>query len=109
MDIKMKIPKDDRLMQAVWEGVVIAESSETLMVEGNNYFPPEAIDKKFFEDSNKHTYCPWKGEASYYDVVVNGKRNHAAAWYYPEPYPKAEALKNYVGFWKGVQVKPADK
>jgi uncharacterized protein (DUF427 family) len=105
MDIKMKAPKDDRLMQAIWNGQVIAESDETLVVEGNNYFPPDFIRWQYFEKIDKHTFCPWKGQASYYDVVVKGERNHGAAWYYPDPYPKAEELKDYVGFWRGVEVK----
>lgn len=100
------MPKDERTMQAIWNGKVIAESSETLVVEGNNYFPPETILSEYFEKSEEHSHCPWKGDAAYYDVLVNGDRNKGAAWYYPEPLSKAEPLKNYVGFWRGVHVMP---
>jgi uncharacterized protein (DUF427 family) len=106
MDIKMKAPKDGRLMQAIWNGQVIAESDDTLVVEGNNYFPPASIRWQYFEKNDSHTFCHWKGEASYYDVVVKGERNHGAAWYYPDPMPKASELKDYIAFWRGVEVKP---
>ena len=91
-------------MKARWNGQVIAESDDTIIVEGNHYFPPGAIDRQFFEDSDKHTICPWKGEASYYDVVVDGERNAAAAWYYPETKQAADNIRGYVAFWQGVEV-----
>ena len=74
------------------------------MVEGNHYFPPDALNREYFRESSKHTTCPWKGKASYYDVVVNGDANRDAAWYYPEPKPAAAQIKGYVAFWRGVKV-----
>lgn len=94
-------------VEAVWNGVVVARSDNTVVVEGNHYFPPEAVDKRFLAPSSKHTICPWKGEASYYDVVIDGDRNPAAAWYYPLPSQAAEAIKDHVAFWRGVTVRPA--
>jgi len=70
----------------------------------DRYFPPDAIRKEYFKPSTRHTVCPWKGTASYYDVEVNGKRNEGAAWYYPEPKPAASQIKDHVAFWKGVEV-----
>jgi uncharacterized protein (DUF427 family) len=91
-------------MKATWNGAVLAESDETVVVEGNHYFPPDSLNKEFFENSDTHTICPWKGEASYYNVVVNGTVNKDAAWYYPEAKPAAEEIKNRVAFWRGVKV-----
>ncbi|GAB4573123.1 MAG: DUF427 domain-containing protein [Anaerolineae bacterium] len=91
-------------MKAIWNGVVLAESDKTIVVEGNHYFPPDAVNMQYFQPSDTHTTCPWKGVASYYDVVVNGKVNPGAAWYYPEPKPAALQIKGYVAFWRGVQV-----
>ena len=91
-------------MKALWNGEIIAQSDETIVIENNHYFPQDAIVKGFFAPSNKHTHCPWKGEASYYDVVVNGTTNSDAAWFYPEPKEAAAEIKNYVAFWKGVEV-----
>ena len=93
-------------MRAMWKNKVLAESSATVVVEGNHYFPPEAINKDFFDSSRLHTVCPWKGEASYFDVVVDGEVNSDAAWYYPAPRPAAAEITNYVAFWRGVQVVP---
>jgi len=93
-------------MKATWNGAVLAESNETVVVEGNHYFPPEAMDKQYFKASDTHTICPWKGEASYYNVVVNGETNKDAAWYYPETKPEANNIKGYVAFWRGVKVGP---
>jgi uncharacterized protein (DUF427 family) len=90
--------------KAIWENTVLAESDRTIEVEGNQYFPPDAIKKEFLQPSDQHTTCPWKGLASYYSVEVNGKRNPNAAWYYPEPKPAAKQIKDYVAFWKGVKV-----
>ena len=92
------------MAKAMWEGAVLAESSQTVEVEGNQYFPPDAIHKEYFRSSEQQTTCPWKGTASYYDVEVNGKRNAGAAWYYPEPKPAAKQIAGYVAFWKGVKV-----
>ena len=91
-------------MKAVWNGVVIAESAETIVIENNHYFPPEAIKKEFFKESNSHTHCPWKGQASYYTVTVDGVENPDAAWYYPEISDLAKQIRGYVAFWKGVAV-----
>ena len=91
-------------MKATWNGVVLAESDQTIEVEGNQYFPPDTINKQFFQGSSTHTICGWKGEASYYDVVVDGQVNKDAAWYYPSTKPDADEIKGYVAFWRGVQV-----
>lgn len=91
-------------MKASWNGATLAESNDTLVVEGNHYFPHEAINKEYFQPSQTHTVCPWKGTASYYDVVVGDAVNKDAAWFYPETKDAAKEIKNYVAFWKGVQV-----
>jgi uncharacterized protein (DUF427 family) len=91
-------------MKATWNGAILAESDQTVVVEGNHYFPAEAMNKEFFESSSSHTYCPWKGEASYYNVVVNGEVNKDAAWYYPDPKEAAAEIKDRIAFWHGVQV-----
>ena len=88
----------------MWQGAVLAESNAPVEVEGNLYFPPQAIKSEYFKPSDKHTTCPWKGLASYYHVEVNGKRNDDAAWYYPEPKSAASQIKDHVAFWKGVKV-----
>jgi uncharacterized protein (DUF427 family) len=90
--------------QAVWNGTVLAESDQTIVVEGNHYFPPSAIDRTRFFESKLHTRCPWKGRASYYSVESNGQVNTDAAWYYPKPWPLARRIKGYVAFWNGVTV-----
>ncbi len=92
-------------MQAIWNNTVIADSDETIVVEGNHYFPPGSIRRESFAESETHTTCGWKGLASYYDVVVDGARNKDAAWFYPEPKDQARQIKDYVAFWKGVTVK----
>jgi len=91
-------------MKAIWENIILAESNATIVVEGNHYFPPDSINKNYFKDSKTQTTCPWKGLASYYGIVVNGKVNQDAAWYYPDPKPAAGNIKNYVAFWKGIEV-----
>lgn len=91
-------------MKAIWNGAVLAESQETKVVEGNHYFPPESINKMYFETSNTHTTCPWKGAASYYSLQVDGKTNEDAAWYYPQPSALAKGIKDHVAFWKGVSI-----
>lgn len=91
-------------VRAVWNGVVLAESADTVEVEGNHYFPASALNEQYFEPSQTHTVCPWKGTASYYTVVVDGARNTDAAWYYPEPKPEAEMVRDRVAFWRGVEV-----
>ena len=91
-------------MKATWNGVVLAESDDTVVVEGNHYFPPDSIRREHFRESETHTVCPWKGTASYYDVVVGGEVNSDAAWYYPRPKDAAKEIKDRVAFWRGVQV-----
>jgi uncharacterized protein (DUF427 family) len=91
-------------MKATWHGTTIAESDQTIVVEGNHYFPPASIKRGHFAPSATHTTCGWKGEASYYDVIVDGAGNKDAAWFYPDPKPAAANIKNYVAFWKGVEV-----
>ena len=91
-------------MKAIWNGKVLAESSQTRVIEGNHYFPRESINKEYFKQSQTHTVCPWKGTASYYTVVVDGAENPDAAWYYPEVSSLAKAIEGYVAFWKGVEV-----
>jgi uncharacterized protein (DUF427 family) len=90
--------------KAVWNGVVIAESSATVVVEGNQYFPPDSLHGEYLKPSKTTSQCPWKGLASYYDVEVNGERNPDAAWYYPDPSPAAKQIKDHVAFWRGVRV-----
>ena len=91
-------------MQASWNGSVIAESDDIVQVEGNAYFPPEALRSDCFQPSSHRTVCGWKGEAHYYDVVVNGQVNANAAWFYPDPKPAAAEIRGRVAFWKGVKV-----
>ena len=93
------------MIQAKWNGEIIAETDKTETVEGNYYFPEEAIKKEFFKKSETHTVCPWKGTASYFTVEVKGSVNKDAAWFYPTPSDAAKNIKNYVAFWKGVEVK----
>ncbi len=91
-------------MKATWHGSVLAESDETVVVEGNQYFPPDSVNRELVRESSTHTTCPWKGQASYYDVIVDGDLNKDAAWFYPEPKDAAKEIKGYVAFWKGVTV-----
>jgi uncharacterized protein (DUF427 family) len=95
-------------MKAIWNGTVIAESDQTIVVEGNHYFPPSSIKREYFSESSTHTTCPWKGLAHYRNIEVNGSRNPDAAWLYPEPKEAAEKLgiTGYLAFWKGVEIKP---
>jgi uncharacterized protein (DUF427 family) len=91
-------------MRATWKGEVLAESDETVVVEGNHYFPTDSIKREHFRESETHTVCSWKGTASYYDVVVGGDVNKDAAWFYPEPKDAAAEIKDRVAFWRGVKV-----
>lgn len=91
-------------MRAIYNSQVIAESNNTIVVEGNHYFPPDSVKKEFLTASNTHTACPWKGVASYYNVVANGEKADDAAWYYPDPRTLAEGIKGYIAFWNGVKV-----
>jgi uncharacterized protein (DUF427 family) len=92
--------------KAVWNGAVIAESDDTVVVEGNHYFPPGSVDRALLAESDRSTVCPWKGTASYYDVVVGGRTNPGAAWYYPAPSDAAARIRDRVAFWRGVTVEP---
>lgn len=93
-------------MKAMWNNAVIAESEDTVVIEGNHYFPLDAIRQEFLVASQHQTTCSWKGVASYYSLSVDGKVNENAAWYYPSPKPEAAAIEQRVAFWKGVQVQP---
>jgi uncharacterized protein (DUF427 family) len=90
--------------KAVWNGTVLAESDQCVVVDGNQYFPANSIKPEYFQDSSTHTTCGWKGVASYYDIVVEGQKNKDAAWYYPEPKSAAKNIEGYIAFWKGVKV-----
>jgi len=92
------------MVKAVWNGQIIAESDKTEVVEDNHYFPPDSVKREFLKPSNTHSTCPWKGEASYYDIEVDGQLNKDAAWYYPEPKEEAKNIKEYVAFWNGVEI-----
>lgn len=91
-------------MKAIWNKHILAESNDTIEIEGNHYFPPGSINPENFQKSQTNTVCPWKGTASYYTINVDGKVNTDAAWYYPEPKEAATKIKDYVAFWKGVEV-----
>ncbi|GGJ71927.1 DUF427 domain-containing protein [Deinococcus aquiradiocola] len=91
-------------MKAIWNGQVIAESSDTVVVEGNHYFPRDSVRPEYLQDSATHTTCPWKGEASYFSLKVDGQENRDAAWYYPAPKDAARQIAGRVAFWKGVKV-----
>lgn len=91
-------------MKAIWNNQVIAESDQTVVIEGNHYFPRETVKKEYLKDSDTHSTCPWKGQASYYSILVDGELNKDAAWYYPDPKPAASVIKDRIAFWKGVKV-----
>ena len=91
-------------MKAIWNDQVIAESDKTIVIEGNHYFPPESVKKEFLKDSDFHSTCVWKGEASYHNLEVDGESNENAAWFYPEPNEAAKEIKGYLAFWNGVKV-----
>ena len=93
------------MVKASWNGQILAESDNTILVEGNHYFPPETINQEFFKESDSHTICSWKGVASYYDVEVDDQVNRNAAWYYPKPNDAANKIAGYIAFWHGVQVR----
>lgn len=92
-------------MKAIWNHKVLAESDDIVTVEGNAYFPMDSINKEFFKESNTQTLCPWKGNASYFSVTVNGKTNADCAWYYPKPSFLAKKIKDRIAFWRGVEIK----
>ncbi len=91
-------------MKAVWNSVVLAQSDDTVVVEGNHYFPADSLNREYFQPGDTTSVCPWKGTASYYSLVVEGQMNKDAAWFYPEPKTAAANIKNRVAFWKGVQI-----
>ena len=92
------------MAKASWNGKTIAQSDQTVVVEGNQYFPPKSVKQEFLLPSSTHTECSWKGQASYYDLIVDGQTNKDAAWYYSDPKPAAAEIKDHLAFWKGVQV-----
>ncbi|MET0071988.1 MAG: DUF427 domain-containing protein [Candidatus Thiodiazotropha sp.] len=91
-------------MKAIWNGRIVAESNDTLIVEGNHYFPPDSLNRDYFRSSSTTSICPWKGTASYYTISVDGRENRDAAWYYPSPLAAAEKIRDYVAFWHGVEI-----
>jgi uncharacterized protein (DUF427 family) len=91
-------------MKATWKNRVIAESNDTKVVEGNHYFPKDSVKQHYLKESDTHSTCPWKGEASYYHVEIDGQVKKDAAWYYPEPKSAAAEIKDHVAFWKGIEV-----
>jgi uncharacterized protein (DUF427 family) len=95
--------------RAIWNGAVIAESEDTVVVEGNHYFPLDAVKRQYLVESDRHTVCPWKGIASYYTLEVDGVVNVDAAWYYPQPKRAAEKVRGRVAFWRGVKVVPTEQ
>ena len=92
------------MVKAIWNGKELAASDDCIVVEGNQYFPPDSINKEYFKESARDSVCPWKGTASYYHVEVDGELNQDAAWYYPDPSEAASSIKGYVAFWRGVEV-----
>jgi uncharacterized protein (DUF427 family) len=97
------------MIQAVWNGAVLAEAEQTVQLEGNDYFPLESVHREFLTDSSTTTVCPWKGTASYYTVTVDGEVNPDSAWYYPTPSARAQQIANHVAFWKGVRIQRSDE
>ena len=97
------------MKQAIWNNTVLAESDQTVVVEGNHYFPDTSVDRNYLRASNTTSFCGWKGDCNYYNVVVDGEENPDAAWFYGDPYPKASQIRGHIAFWKGVEVrdKPA--
>lgn len=91
-------------MKAIWKGRLLAESNKTIEIENNHYFPPSSLHMQYFRKSKNTTECPWKGTASYYTIVIDAEENIDAAWYYPSPKDAALEIKDYVAFWKGVEV-----
>jgi uncharacterized protein (DUF427 family) len=91
-------------MKAIWNNQLVAESDDTVVVEGNHYFPSQSIKKDFFKESSTHSTCPWKGVANYYTLEVDGQSNQDAAWYYPETSELAKHIKGHIAFWKGVKI-----
>jgi len=96
------------MIRAVWNGVVLAEAARTVRLEGNHYFPPEAVRRQFLTDSSVTSHCPWKGTAHYYNVIVDDQVNAEAGWYYPSPSRRAQQIRDHVAFWKGVRIEADD-
>ncbi len=94
-------------MKATWNGTIVADSDETRVVEGNHYFPADSVMREYLKGSKTTSICPWKGEASYYTLEVDGTENEDAAWYYPTPKEAAAEIKDYIAFWRGVEVTDA--
>lgn len=92
------------MVKAIWKGAVIAESDDTVIIEGNHYFPRKDVDPRYLKDSDMHTVCPWKGQASYHTLEVDGQRNVDAAWYYADPKKRAMPIRDRVAFWRGVAI-----
>lgn len=92
------------MAKAIWQQTILADSEDTVVVEGNHYFPADSVQSKFLVPSDHNTWCGWKGQASYFDVVVDNQVNQGAAWYYPEPFPGASRVKDRVAFWRGVKI-----
>ena len=101
---QLHIPQERTPMKAIWNGAIIAQSDETVVLEGNHYFPASSLNRDHVTFSNHHSMCAWKGEASYYSLLVNGEMNTDAVWYYPNPKPEADNIKGHVAFWKGVKI-----
>jgi uncharacterized protein (DUF427 family) len=91
-------------LKAIWNGTIVAESDATRVIEGNHYFPPDSVKREYFKDSSTTSTCPWKGEATYYSLEVDGEKNEDAAWYYRTPKDAAAEIKGYVAFWRGVEI-----
>jgi len=91
-------------LKAIWNGTIVAESDATRVIEGNHYFPPDSVKREYFTDSSTTSTCPWKGEAMYYSLEVDGERNEDAAWYYRAPKEAAAEIKDHVAFWRGVEI-----
>ncbi len=102
--LTLPIERSSRVVEAIWNDTVIAHSDDTVVVEGNHYFPRQAVQLDLLHESTMTTICPWKGKAQYYDVIVDGTTNPNAAWYYPDPAPAASAIQDRIAFWKGVRV-----
>lgn len=105
MSLSAPIRRRDTVPQAVWNGEIIADSEDTIVVEGNHYFPPESVAEEYLRDSDRTSVCPWKGTARYRDVAVDGEVNDNAAWSYPEPSEAAAQIEGWIAFWHGVEVR----
>jgi uncharacterized protein (DUF427 family) len=109
--LRRAAPRETRVgrVQVFWKGAVLPDGDRTLVLESNHYFPSDSVDERYLRPSERITVCPWKGVASYHSIEVDGERNEAAAWYYPDPSPAAAEIKDHVAFWRGVRVVRADE